>query len=87
MAANGWSAPRPHLAGLASLTQRERDIVQLVGQGLSNKEIADRVSLAVITVRHHLTSIFDKLGVANRQKLLVHAHQEGVIQPIVVSAF
>ena len=80
---NGCSSPRPHIAVWpASLTQRERDIVQLVGQGLSNKEIADQVDIAVITVRHHLTSIFNKLGVANRQKLLIHAHQAGMIQPI-----
>ena len=40
---NGCAAPRPHIAVWpASLTQRELDIVQLVGQGLSNKEIADR---------------------------------------------
>jgi DNA-binding NarL/FixJ family response regulator len=49
----------------------------LVGQGLSNKDIADRLCISAITVRHHLTSIFDKVGVSNRQKLLIHAHGLG----------
>jgi DNA-binding NarL/FixJ family response regulator len=47
----------------------------LVRQGLSNKDIAYRLSISDSTVRHHLTSIFDKVGVSNRQKLLVHAQQ------------
>jgi DNA-binding NarL/FixJ family response regulator len=58
-----------------ALTARERKIIDLVEQGLSNKEIADKLSISDSTVRHHLTSIFDKVGVPNRQKLLVHAHQ------------
>ncbi len=58
-----------------AVTQREREVIRLVRQGLSNKEIADRLCIADSTVRHHLTNIFDKVGVANRQKLLVHAHQ------------
>jgi len=57
-----------------ALTEREREVIGLVRQGLSNKEIAYRLSIAGSTVRHHLTSIFDKVGVPNRQKLLVHAH-------------
>lgn len=61
--------------GRPTLTLRERAVVQLVQQGLSNKEIADRLSLSDHTVRHHLTSIFDKLGVSNRKKLLVQPHQ------------
>jgi DNA-binding NarL/FixJ family response regulator len=52
---------------LASLTQRERSIVRLVAQGLSNSEIADQACISTITVRHHLTRIFDKLGVESRQ--------------------
>lgn len=64
----------------ASLTQREREIIALVGQGLSNKDIAQRLCISGITVRHHLTSIFDKLGVATRQKLLIRAHQYGLVQ-------
>ncbi len=57
------------------VTEREREIIRLVGQGLSNKEIAHRLCIADSTVRHHLTNIFDKVGVPNRQKLLVHTHQ------------
>ncbi len=62
-----------------SLTEREREVVRLVSEGLSNKDIADRLCISSITVRHHLTSIFDKLGVSNRQKLLIRAHQQGLV--------
>jgi DNA-binding NarL/FixJ family response regulator len=56
------------------LTAREREIVALVGQGLSNKDIAYQLSISDSTVRHHLTSIFGKVGVTSRQKLLIHTH-------------
>ena len=51
-----------------ALTEREREIIRLVGQGLSNKDIAYKLSISDSTVRHHMTSIFDKVGVPNRQK-------------------
>jgi len=53
------------------LTKQEQKIVELVRQGLSNKEIAERAGISPITVRHHLTNIFDKLGVAGRQNLIL----------------
>jgi len=62
------------------LTEREREVIRLISQGLSNKDIADRLCISSITVRHHLTSIFDKLGVSNRQKLLIRAHQFGIVE-------
>jgi DNA-binding NarL/FixJ family response regulator len=62
----------------ADLTERERHIVKLVLEGLSNKEIAARLHLADTTVRHNLTKIFDKLGVSNRQNLLIHAHRHKI---------
>ena len=62
------------LAWPEALTEREREIICLVRQGLSNKDIAYKLSISDSTVRHHMTSIFDKVGVPNRQKLLVHAH-------------
>ena len=58
-----------------ALSERERDIIRLVEQGRSNKEIADTLSISDSTVRHHMTRIFDKVGVPNRQKLLIHARQ------------
>jgi DNA-binding NarL/FixJ family response regulator len=57
-----------------ALTDREREVIRLVGEGLSNKDIAYHLSISDSTVRHHLTSIFDKVGVPNRQKLLIHTH-------------
>jgi DNA-binding NarL/FixJ family response regulator len=57
-----------------AVTEREREIIRLVGQGLSNKEIAHQLSISDSTVRHHMTNIFDKVGVPNRQNLLIHTH-------------
>jgi len=57
-----------------ALTEREREIIGLVGQGFSNKDIAYNLSISDSTVRHHMTNIFDKVGVPNRQKLLLLTH-------------
>lgn len=66
---------------LDGLTEREREVVRLIGEGLNNKDIAERLCISSITVRHHLTNIFDKLGVSSRQKLLLRAHQHGLVKP------
>mgnify|MGYP001160703694 FL=1 len=58
-----------------ALTERQREIIRLVGQGLSNKDIAYKLSISDSTVRHHMTNIFDKVGVPNRQNLLIHTYQ------------
>ena len=65
---------------IGSLTDRERAVIALVGQGLSNRDISSRLGVSETTVRHHLTSIFDKLRVSNRQKLLIYAHQYGLVE-------
>ena len=65
-----------------SLTGREREIVQLIGQALSNKDIAERLCISSITVRHHLTSIFGKFDVHNRQQLLLRAYEYGLLRPV-----
>jgi DNA-binding NarL/FixJ family response regulator len=62
------------------LTSREREIIRLVGWGLKNKDIATRLSITDITVRHHLTSIFRKLEVSDRQKLLILAYRFGLAE-------
>lgn len=63
-----------------SLTTREREIIRLIAAGLKNKEVASRLRISDITVRHHLTSIFSKLDVSNRQRLLILAHEHGLVE-------
>jgi DNA-binding NarL/FixJ family response regulator len=55
------------------LTPRECDVLRLVIEGDSNKSIAVRLSVGEDTVKHHLTSIFDKTGVSNRLELALFA--------------
>jgi two-component system nitrate/nitrite response regulator NarL len=55
------------------LTARELEIVSTVVNGYANGEIAEKYSISVKTVKHHLTNIFDKLGVANRLELALFA--------------
>jgi DNA-binding NarL/FixJ family response regulator len=63
---------------IGALTQRERQVVRLVWEGLKNKQIAGRLSIADVTVRHHLTSIFSKLDVTDRLSLVVFAFRNGL---------
>lgn len=60
---------------LDGLTERKKQIVGLISQGLSNKDIADKLYISESTVRHHLTGIFNKIGVPNRKKLLIQSHR------------
>jgi DNA-binding NarL/FixJ family response regulator len=61
------------------LSGREREVLQLVGQGLSNREIATRLSLAEGTVKNYVTGILQKLGVRDRTQAAVRARELGVI--------
>jgi two-component system, NarL family, nitrate/nitrite response regulator NarL len=65
-------------SGIATLTDRERDVIALVGEGLKNKQIGQRLSITETTVRHHLTSIFVKLGVESRLEMVIFAHRHGI---------
>lgn len=67
-------------AGPARLTRREREVMQLVIAGLHNRQIAERLSISQSTVSHHLTAIFNKLGLATRFDLVVYAHRHGLGQ-------
>jgi DNA-binding NarL/FixJ family response regulator len=69
---------KDRLLKIDTLTTREREIIGLVGLGLKNKDIANRLCISDITVRHHLSSIFCKLEVSDRQKLLIVAHRYGL---------
>ncbi|GAA1401550.1 response regulator [Catellatospora coxensis] len=62
---------------LPGVTDREREVLALVGQGLSNPEIAARLHLGVTTVKTHVANLMTKTGSANRVQLAVHAANAG----------
>jgi DNA-binding NarL/FixJ family response regulator len=72
----------PEAARLETLTEREREVIACIGQGLRNKQVAERLYISEITVRHHLTSIYNKLGVADRLELVIYAYQHGLVNPV-----
>lgn len=74
--------PHEEDATTARLTAREREILGLVGQGLSNQEIADRLVIAENTVKVHLRNILDKLQVHSRAHAAAIAAQAGLTGPI-----
>ncbi|MBP7571319.1 MAG: response regulator transcription factor [Acidobacteria bacterium] len=71
----------PETLKIASLTKREREIVALVGEGLRNSAIAERLFISEATVRNHLTSILGKLELADRFDLAVYAFRHELIPP------
>ena len=75
------SAARREPTPAERLTPRERGIVALVAAGASNREVAEKLSLAEDTVKHHLSNIFDKLGVSNRAELAAYAAGHGLTDP------
>jgi DNA-binding NarL/FixJ family response regulator len=70
---------------IGDVTARERDVIALICEGRKNREIADCLLISECTVRHHLTSIFDKLGVENRLELLLFAQEHQLIKPTTFS--
>lgn len=62
------------------LTERELQVVAAIVEGLTNREIATKLSISEQTVKHHLTSIFDKVGVSNRLELAVFAVHNGLLR-------
>jgi len=65
---------------LAQLSPREIDILHLLARGLSNKEIAAALGVVEGTVKIHITSIFNKLGVSDRTQALIEAVKRGIVQ-------
>lgn len=66
---------------LAVLTEREREVLRLVGEGLSNEEIADRLVLSPLTAKTHVSRIMQKLGARDRVRLVVLAYESGLVRP------
>jgi two-component system, NarL family, nitrate/nitrite response regulator NarL len=65
---------------IGALTRREHEIIALIGEGLKNAAIAERLFISEATVRNHLTSIFDKLDLSDRFELAVYAFRHGLVQ-------
>ncbi|HEU5098889.1 MAG TPA: response regulator transcription factor [Roseiflexaceae bacterium] len=63
---------------IATLTEREREVIGLICEGCKNRQIGNRLSITETTVGHHLTSIFAKLGVENRLELVLFAHRHSL---------
>lgn len=63
-----------------ALTEREKEILQLIWSGLKNKEIAERLEISVKTVEAHRANMMKKVRVSNAAQLLNAAIQEGLIQ-------
>ncbi len=69
---------KPEAAKIRALTAREREVIALVSEGLKNKVIAERLFISEITVTHHFSSIYSKLGVSDRLELVVFAFAHNV---------
>ena len=73
---------QPAATAADRLTAREREVLDLVGQGLANKQIARRLGIAERTVKAHLTSVYQQLGVTDRTQAALWAQrQAGVLEP------
>ncbi|MEO8967367.1 MAG: response regulator transcription factor [Solirubrobacteraceae bacterium] len=66
---------------VARLTPREREVLALVGQGLSNAEIAQRLVLSPLTAKTHVARLFAKLDARDRAQLVVCAYESGLVVP------
>lgn len=66
---------------LAGLTDREREVLELVARGFSNQEIADRLVISVHTAKTHVGRVMLKLGAHDRAQLVIAAYESGLISP------
>lgn len=78
-------AGRPRRFGgdgaVGTLSEREREVLLLIGRGLSNSEIATALSLAPSTVKNHVTNVFAKIGARDRAQAVIAAYEAGLITP------
>ncbi|WNZ25781.1 response regulator transcription factor [Leptolyngbya sp. NK1-12] len=68
------ASSKPALSELSSLTPRERDVLCLIGDGSTNREIAEQLYISESTVKTHVTHLFDRLNLRNRAQLAIFAN-------------
>lgn len=78
--AAGLNEPRDDSA-LAPLTDREREVLGLVGRGLTNQEIGERLYLSPLTAKTHVSRIMSKLAARDRVQLVITAYEAGLVSP------
>lgn len=77
----GGLRPAPDPEALRDLTDREREVLALVGHGLTNTEIGERLFLSPLTAKTHVSRIMTKLAARDRVHLVVVAYETGLVQP------
>ena len=70
---------RPTADPLPELTPREREVLTLVGRGMTNHEIAEHLVLSPLTAKTHVSRLFTKLGARDRAQLVVVAYEAGLV--------
>ncbi len=64
-------------ADAVRMTRREREVIDLIGEGLSNKELAQRLNIATHTVKSHVRNVMEKLALHTRLQIAAYSHREG----------